>query len=63
VAFINNKTAQPVKPPSLLILAEQTNIVKMNFQPDDYQNISAKGAYQLIRVSFKKMKNNKLTIS
>ncbi|MFN6570047.1 glycosyltransferase family 39 protein [Dendronalium sp. ChiSLP03b] len=63
VALINNQAAQQIKPPSLLILAEQTNIIKMNFQPDDYENIAAKGAYQLIRVSFKKMKKEKLSIS
>ncbi|MBH8571614.1 glycosyltransferase family 39 protein [Nostocaceae cyanobacterium CENA369] len=63
VSLINNQAAQPIKPPSLLMLAEQTNIVKMNFQPDDYENIAAKGAYQLIRVSFKKMKHEKLNIS
>ncbi|MBH8560776.1 glycosyltransferase family 39 protein [Nostoc sp. CENA67] len=63
VALIDQQAAQPVQPTSLLILAEQKNIVKMDLQPDYYENLAAKGAYQLIRVSFKKMKSQKLNIS
>ncbi|QSJ16286.1 glycosyltransferase family 39 protein [Nostoc sp. UHCC 0702] len=63
VALIDKQAAEPVKPNSLLILGEQKNIVKMDLQPDYYENLAAKGAYQLIRVSFKKMKSQKLNIS
>ncbi|BAZ53219.1 hypothetical protein NIES4103_58920 [Nostoc sp. NIES-4103] len=63
VARIDKQASQPVKPTSLLILGEQKNIVKMDLQPDYYENLAAKGAYQLIRVSFKKMKSQKLNIS
>lgn len=63
IQYIQNKTNQEQKPPSLLLLAEHRNIVKMELSPDDYQNLDSKGAYQLIRLSFKKMKQETINIS
>jgi len=63
VVYIKNQTNLPIKAPSLLVLAEHRNIVRMDLTPDDYENLSSKGAYQLIRISFKKMKQPKQNIS
>ncbi|MEA5502165.1 glycosyltransferase family 39 protein [Halotia wernerae UHCC 0503] len=63
VKHIQNQVAQQEQPASLLVLAEQRNFVKMDLQPDGYENLATKGAYQLNRVNFKKMKRKKLNIS
>ncbi|MBE9005249.1 glycosyltransferase family 39 protein [Fortiea sp. LEGE XX443] len=63
LVYIQNQTNIPVKPSSLLVLAEHRNLVKMDLPPDNYVNLASKGAYQLIRISFKKMKNQKPNIS
>jgi hypothetical protein len=44
-------------------LAEQKKLLQMDLQPDDYKNLSTKGAYNLIRVPFLKKKNEKMDIS
>ena len=61
--IFKNRLPSQYKPTSLLILAEQKKLSQMDLQPDDYKNLATKGAYQLIRVSFKKMKSQKLNIS
>jgi 4-amino-4-deoxy-L-arabinose transferase-like glycosyltransferase len=63
VKHIKNQATQQQQPLSLLILAEQRNFVKMDLQPDGYENLATKGAYQLNRVNFKKMKRKKINIS
>jgi 4-amino-4-deoxy-L-arabinose transferase-like glycosyltransferase len=63
VDYIQNQTATAVKSASLLVLAEHKSLVEMDLQPDNYENISTKGAYQLVRISFKKMKKPKINIS
>ncbi|MBE9103804.1 glycosyltransferase family 39 protein [Nostoc cf. edaphicum LEGE 07299] len=63
VEHIKNKAAKGLKPSSVLLLAEQKKFLKMDLQPDDYKNLSTKGAYNLVRVPFKKMKNEKIDIS
>ncbi|MEH2038729.1 ArnT family glycosyltransferase [Nostoc sp.] len=63
VEHIKNKAAKGLKPSSVLLLAEQKKFLKMDLQPDDYKNLSTKGAYNLVRVPFKKMKNQKIDIS
>ncbi|MBE9036735.1 ArnT family glycosyltransferase [aff. Roholtiella sp. LEGE 12411] len=63
VKHIQNEAAKTPQPPSLLLLAEQKKFLKMNLEPDDYKNLATKGAYNLIRVPFKKRKNQKLDIS
>ncbi|AUT02889.1 glycosyltransferase [Nostoc sp. CENA543] len=50
-------------PPSMLLLTEKRNFFKMDLQPDTYENLAIKGAYQLTRINFKKMKPQKLEIS
>ncbi|MEH2159464.1 MAG: glycosyltransferase family 39 protein [Nostoc sp.] len=60
---IKNQAAKGLKPPSVLLLAEQKKFLQMDLQPDDYKNLSTKGAYNLIRVPFKKKKNEKIDIS
>ncbi|WP_392530942.1 ArnT family glycosyltransferase [Nostoc sp. C117] len=60
---LQNQAAKALKPPSLLLLAEQKKLLQMDLQPDDYKNLSTKGAYNLIRVPFIKKKNEKIDIS
>ncbi|MHC5723234.1 MAG: ArnT family glycosyltransferase [Nostoc sp.] len=63
VEHIKNQAAKGLKPRSLLLLAEQKKFLQMDLQPDDYKNLSTKGAYNLVRVPFKKKKNEKIDIS
>ncbi|MBD6618257.1 glycosyltransferase family 39 protein [Komarekiella sp. 'clone 1'] len=63
VQHIQNEAAKTPQPPSLLLLAEQKKFLKMDLQPDDYKNLATKGAYNLIRVPFKKRKSEKMDIS
>ncbi|MEH2333185.1 ArnT family glycosyltransferase [Nostoc sp.] len=63
VEHIKNQAAKGLKPSSVLLLAEQKKFLQMDLQPDDYKNLSTKGAYNLVRVPFKKMKNQKMDIS
>jgi 4-amino-4-deoxy-L-arabinose transferase-like glycosyltransferase len=63
VEYIENQMTSALKSPSLLVLAEHKNLVKMDLPPDNYDNLTSKGAYQLIRLSFKKMKQQKVNIS
>ncbi|MBD2493456.1 glycosyltransferase family 39 protein [Nostoc sp. FACHB-280] len=63
VDYIQTKTNNSIKSPSLLVLAEHRNLVRMELQPDNYENLASKGAYQLIRISFKKMQKQKQDIS
>jgi 4-amino-4-deoxy-L-arabinose transferase-like glycosyltransferase len=60
---IQKITTQPVKPPSLLVLAEEKMFLKMDLQPDHYKSLATKGAYHLIRISMKRTKAQKLDIS
>ncbi|MBL1202427.1 MAG: glycosyltransferase family 39 protein [Nostoc sp. GBBB01] len=60
---LQNQAAKGLKPPSLLLLAEQKKLLQMDLQPDDYKNLSTKGAYNLIRIPFFKKKNEKMDIS
>ncbi|MBD2301836.1 glycosyltransferase family 39 protein [Nostoc sp. FACHB-190] len=63
VVYIKNQINTPPKSHSLLVLAEHRNLVRIDLQPDDYENLASKGAYQLIRISFKKMQPQKQDIS
>jgi 4-amino-4-deoxy-L-arabinose transferase-like glycosyltransferase len=63
VEHLQNQAAKALKPPSLLLLAEQKKLLQMDLQPDDYKSLSTKGAYNLIRVPFLKKKNEKMDIS
>lgn len=63
VEHIKNQAAKGLKPSSVLLLAEQKKFLQMDLQPDDYKNLSTKGAYNLVRVPFKKMKKEKIDIS
>ncbi|MEH2289134.1 ArnT family glycosyltransferase [Nostoc sp.] len=63
VEHIKNQATKGLKPSSVLLLAEQKKFLQMDLQPDDYKNLSTKGAYNLVRVPFKKMKNQKIDIS
>ncbi|OUL36709.1 glycosyltransferase [Nostoc sp. T09] len=60
---IHKQNTKPLKASSLLLLAEQDRFVRMGLQPEDYQIITSKGAYYLVRVPVKKIKNQKLDIS
>ncbi|MEH2283276.1 MAG: glycosyltransferase family 39 protein [Nostoc sp.] len=63
IEHIQNQAAKGLQPPSLLLLAEQKKFLQMDLQPDDYKSLSTKGAYNLVRVPFKKKKNQKIDIS
>ncbi|MHC5596411.1 MAG: ArnT family glycosyltransferase [Nostoc sp.] len=63
IEHIKNQAAKGLKPASVLLLAEQKKFLQMDLQPDDYKNLSTKGAYNLVRVPFKKKKNQKMDIS
>ncbi|MBW4422923.1 MAG: glycosyltransferase family 39 protein [Nostoc desertorum CM1-VF14] len=63
IEHIQNQAAKGLQPPSLLLLAEQKKFLQMDLQPDDYKSLSTKGAYSLVRVPFKKKKNQKIDIS
>ncbi|MEH1943168.1 MAG: glycosyltransferase family 39 protein [Nostoc sp.] len=63
IEHIKNQAAKGLKPASVLLLAEQKKFLQMDLQPDDYKNLSTKGAYNLVRVPFKKKKNEKIDIS
>jgi 4-amino-4-deoxy-L-arabinose transferase-like glycosyltransferase len=63
VNHIKTQTSKQVKPPSLLLLAQQSMFVKMGLQPDDYKYLATKGAYYLIRVPLKKTEKQKSDIS
>ncbi|MEH2252027.1 ArnT family glycosyltransferase [Nostoc sp.] len=63
VEHIKNQAAKGLKPPSVLLLAEQKKFLQMDLQPDDYKSLSTKGAYNLVRVPFKKKKKEKIDIS
>ncbi|MCC5646948.1 glycosyltransferase family 39 protein [Nostoc sp. CHAB 5824] len=63
IEHIQNQAAKGLQPPSLLLLAEQKKFLQMELQPDDYKSLSTKGAYNLVRVPFKRKKNDKIDIS
>ncbi|MCC5619021.1 glycosyltransferase family 39 protein [Nostoc sp. CHAB 5836] len=63
IEHIQNQAAKGLQPASLLLLAEQKKFLQMDLQPDDYKSLSTKGAYNLVRVPFKKKKNRKIDIS
>jgi 4-amino-4-deoxy-L-arabinose transferase-like glycosyltransferase len=63
IEHIQNQAAKGLQPASLLLLAEQKKFLQMDLQPDDYKSLSTKGAYNLVRVPFKKKKNQKIDIS
>ncbi|MEH2419600.1 MAG: glycosyltransferase family 39 protein [Nostoc sp.] len=63
VEHIKNQAAKGLKPPSVLLLAEQKKFLQMDLQPDDYKSLSTKGAYNLVRVPFNKKKKEKIDIS
>ncbi|MCC5663204.1 glycosyltransferase family 39 protein [Nostoc sp. CHAB 5784] len=63
IEHIKNQAAKGLKPASVLLLAEQKKFLQMDLQPDDYKNLSTKGAYNLVRVPFKKKKSEKIDIS
>ncbi|MCW5313897.1 glycosyltransferase [Nostoc sp. KVJ3] len=63
IEHIKNQAAKGLKPPSVLLLAEQKRFLQMELQPDDYKSLSTKGAYNLVRIPFKKKKNEKIDIS
>ncbi|MDZ8227645.1 glycosyltransferase family 39 protein [Nostoc sp. ChiVER01] len=63
IEHIKNQAAKGLKPASVLLLAEQKKFLQMDLQPDDYKNLSTKGAYNLVRVPFKKKKSEKMDIS
>ncbi|MEA5577408.1 glycosyltransferase family 39 protein [Anabaena sp. UHCC 0451] len=64
--YIHNQATTKFKTPSLLLLTEQKKLMEMDLPPDNYKNIATKGAYDLIRIPFnriKKEQNNKSDIS
>jgi 4-amino-4-deoxy-L-arabinose transferase-like glycosyltransferase len=61
--YIQQLTTQTMKPPSLLILAEQSKFVEMDLPPDRYKSVATKGAYHLIRVPLRNVKKEKMNIS
>ena len=60
---IRNLATQENKPFSLLLVTIKKNFFKMDLSPDNYENLDIKGAYQLTRINFKKMKLDKVKLS
>jgi hypothetical protein len=58
---IRQESVQPVKSPSLLVLAEQAKFREMELSPDDYKSIASRGAYHLIRVPLKPKKKTNIS--
>ncbi|MGI8504339.1 MAG: ArnT family glycosyltransferase [Hassallia sp.] len=52
--YIQNQAAKKAHPDSVLVLSQPKKLIQMNLQPADYENLSSSGAYQLIRVPFKR---------
>ncbi|NMG10108.1 glycosyltransferase, partial [Brasilonema sp. UFV-L1] len=52
--YLQDKAAKKAQPPSVLILAQPKKFPEMGLSSTDYENLGTKGAYQLIRVPFKK---------
>ncbi len=63
VEHIQHQVELKLQPPSLLLLAEQKRLLQMDLLPDSYKSLGAKGAYQLIRIPFKKVKLEKMDVS
>jgi 4-amino-4-deoxy-L-arabinose transferase-like glycosyltransferase len=63
VDHIKNQATKSTKPPSLMLLAEQSMFAKMGLPPEQFKYLSTKGAYSLIRVTLRKTKKPKLDIS
>ncbi|NET73351.1 MAG: glycosyltransferase family 39 protein [Sphaerospermopsis sp. SIO1G2] len=56
VDYIKTEADKEENSPSILMLTEQKKLIEMNLAPDHYENIATKGAYNLIRVSVKRIK-------
>lgn len=63
IEYIQKVANQSPHPASMLLLTEKRNFFKMDLQPDTYENLAIKGAYQLTRINFKKIKPQKMDIS
>jgi 4-amino-4-deoxy-L-arabinose transferase-like glycosyltransferase len=61
--YIRQQASKTDQPPSLLVLAEQEKFREMDLKPEEYKNISTKGAYHLIRIRMKNIKRSKSSIS
>jgi 4-amino-4-deoxy-L-arabinose transferase-like glycosyltransferase len=59
IDYIQNLANEQNHSSSILLLTEKRNFFNMDLQPDNYDNLAMKGAYQLTRINFKKMKNEK----
>lgn len=51
VEYIQKRTSQPAKQPSMLVIASQQDLEKMDLQPGTYDILGTRDSYQLIRVS------------
>ncbi|MGH7998242.1 MAG: ArnT family glycosyltransferase [Brasilonema sp.] len=52
--YIQDQAAKKAQPPSVLVLAQPKKFPEMGLNSTDYENLGTSGAYQLIRVPFKK---------
>ncbi|MBC5794124.1 glycosyltransferase family 39 protein [Sphaerospermopsis sp. LEGE 00249] len=57
--YIHTQASKKNNPPSLLLLAEHKKLMEMDLPPDNYKDIATKGAYNLIRIPFQRMKQDK----
>jgi 4-amino-4-deoxy-L-arabinose transferase-like glycosyltransferase len=48
--YIQNKAVKKEQPPSVLILAQPKKFPDLGLEPNDYEKLGSKGAYELIRV-------------
>jgi 4-amino-4-deoxy-L-arabinose transferase-like glycosyltransferase len=61
--YIQKQISQTNKPPSLLILVEQGKFQEMDLPPDNYKSLAIKGAYHLIRIPLKTVKQSNFNLS
>jgi 4-amino-4-deoxy-L-arabinose transferase-like glycosyltransferase len=57
--YIHTQAAKKTNPPSLLLLAEHKKLIEMELPPDKYKDIATKGAYNLIRIPFQRIKQDR----
>lgn len=61
--YIQQQATKTDQRKSLLILTENARLVDMKLSPDQYKSIATKGAYHLIRIPLRKIKQEKSHIS
>ncbi len=61
--YIHKQASQQNKPPSLLMVVEQGKFQEMDLPLDTYKSLATKGAYHLIRIPLKTVKQENFNLS